>query len=227
MRWRTAGSYQCPVVLLAPCGGYTHGGGPWHTQTNEALFAHIPGLNVFMPSTSLDAAALIQRAAMSSDPTLILLPKSLFFKESLPRKYQDCRYDNASIVREGKDVTVIAWGNCVDIADEAARKILSESISVELIDLKSIVPCDWQTIIKSLEKTGRIVIVHEDNRTCSYGQALIAQIVSQKTLWDLLYANPQLVCRDDVLVPFNADLAKEVLPSVPKVIDAIKQTLIV
>jgi len=227
MRWRTAGGYHCPLVLLAPCGGFTYGGGPWHSQTNEALFAHTPGLNVSMPSTALDAANLILRSAYGDDPSLILLPKSLFFEESRVEATIHSVYENATVVREGRDVTVVTWGNCTKLALHAAKQADEANISAEVIDLKTMVPCDLATVIRSLEKTGRIVVVHEDNRTCGFGQSLISQIVTDKSIWDLLYANPQLVCRDDVLVPYNSELAKQVLPSVDKVISAIIKTLTV
>lgn len=227
MRWRTAGGYLCPLVFLAPCGGYTHGGGPWHTQTNEALFAHTPGLNIHMPSSAQDAASLILHSAYGDNPTLILLPKNLFFKEFAASASTNLCHNQANILCEGNDVTIVAWGNCVDLALRACQKMSEENVSAEVIDLKSIVPCDVLTIARSLEKTGRIVIVHEDNRTCGFGQSLIAQLVSHKSTWDLLYANPELVCRDDVLVPFNAVLAEQVLPSVNKIIEAAKRTLAV
>jgi 2-oxoisovalerate dehydrogenase E1 component len=227
MRWRTAGGYKCPLILLAPCGGYTHGGGPWHTQTNEALFAHTPGLNVCMPSSAQDAANFILHAAYGNDPTLILLPKNLFFKDFNIQACTELRHDSANVLREGNDVTIVAWGNCVELALQAAELSENDNISAEVIDLKSIVPCDMQTVTRSLEKTGRIVIVHEDNKTCSFGQSLIAQIVSNKLTWDMLSATPQLVCRDDVLVPFNVSLAKQVLPSTDKIVQAVKKTLAV
>jgi 2-oxoisovalerate dehydrogenase E1 component len=227
MRWRTAGGYQCPLVLIAPCGAYTHGGGPWHTQTNEALFAHVPGLNVYMPSSAQDAANMIMCSAHGNDPTLILLPKNLFFKDFPVVPYTNLRHESAHVLRQGDDVTVVVWGNCVELTLQAAASSSDENISVEVIDLKSIVPCDMQTIIRSLEKTGRLVVAHEDNRTCGFGQALIAQITSNKVTWDMLYAPPQLVCREDVLVPFNTHLAKKILPSADKILAAIKYTMIV
>lgn len=227
MRWRTAGGYYCPLVFLAPCGGYTHGGGPWHSQTNESLFAHTPGLNIHMPSSAFDAARLILHSAYGDDPTLILLPKALFFKEFDAETLTSICHNSANILCEGADVTVVTWGNCVELALQASHRIRDENISVEIIDLKSIAPCDMHTISRSLEKTGRIVIVHEDNRTCGFGQSLIAQIVSDKKTWNFLYTSPELVCRDDVLVPFNAELAKRVLPSVDKIIEAVKRTLTV
>lgn len=226
MRWRTAGQYKCPLVFLAPCGGYTHGGGPWHSQTNESLFAHIPGLNVHMPSTAVDAANFILNCAASEDPSLILLPKMLFFKSFPTTAVTSLHFNSANVLSEGEDVTILAWGNCIDLVLQAADELQKDGISSEIIDLRSIVPCDMLTISRSLEKTGRLVVVHEDNKTCGVGQSIIAQVVANQQTWDCLYASPKLVCRDDVLVPFNAHLAAQILPSVAQVIDAARSTLI-
>jgi 2-oxoisovalerate dehydrogenase E1 component len=184
-------------------------------------------LNVYMPSSAQDAANMIMCSAHGNDPTLILLPKNLFFKDFPIAPYTNLRHDSAHVLRQGDDVTVVVWGNCVELALQAAASSSDENISVEVIDLKSIVPCDMQTIMHSLEKTGRLVVAHEDNRTCGFGQALIAQITSNKVAWDMLYASPQLVCREDVLVPFNTHLAKKILPSADKILAAIKHTMIV
>lgn len=225
MHWRTAGAYNCPLILLAPCGGYTHGGGPWHSQTNESMFAHVPGINIYMPSTATDAAQIILHCAAGRTPSLVLLPKKLFFKDSEELVPTTIHCNKASIIRQGNDATIVAWGNCVGLSSQAAERMQSDGISIEVIDLKSIIPCDLQTIKLSLKKTGRLIVVHEDNRTCGFGQSLIAEIVSDKTSWDLLYTAPKLVCRDDVLVPFNATLAAQILPSIEKIIDATISTL--
>lgn len=221
MRWRTAGQLACPMILLAPCGGYLQGAGPWHTQTNESLFAHVPGLQVHMPATAMDVARIVTSCAGGADPAIVLLPKHLFFKE-FPLEPTLVPYTHqARIVRQGEDLTIVTWGNCTDLALVAATELAERSgVAAEVIDLCSLVPCDLPLVAASIAKTGRVVVVHEDNRTCSFGQALIATIVTTESIWNTLAAAPRHVCRDDVLVPFNPTLARHALPSVADVIAA-------
>lgn len=225
MRWRTGGEYKCPIIILAPCGGYINGGGPWHTQTNECQFAHIPGLQVYMPSNATDVADLIVNCANGENPALILLPKQLFFKEFSIGTVTNIHHEGANIVREGTDVTLVSWGNCVELTMDASDRLLKEGISSEVIDLKSIVPMDMHTLSHSLNKTGRFVVIHEDNRTCSVGQAIISEIVTNQHTWDMLYSPPIHICRDDVLVPFNPGLAQAVLPSTSQIMAVVKSML--
>ncbi len=222
LRWRSVGTWTCPLVILAPCGAYLPSGGPWHSQTNEAWFAHAPGLQIVMPSTPQDAAALLKAAIAGDDPVLCLLPKHLFRRRLSVTTGEPARLGQAVTRRTGKDVTVLAWGNCVPIALEAAESLLSQGCSAEVIDLRSIVPCDWEAIEHSLSKTGRLVVVQEDNRTCSFGQAILAEMTSRTACWDLLAAPPQLVSRPDVHVPFNAMLEEHVLPNPERVCEAVR-----
>jgi len=226
LRWRTMGRYKCPLVILAPCGGYFGGGGPWHSQTNESWFAHAPGLRVLMPSTPQDAADLICSAAMGDDPVLILLPKNLFRKKIMSDHTHSLYPDHANICRFGNDITVVAWGNCVDIALSAAKELEPEGISAEIIDIRSIVPCDLRTITHSLIKTGRLVIIQEDNRTCSFGQALISDLTADNEVWKRLKSPPKLVCRDDVHIGFHFKLEKAVLPDKNMLIKSIKESMV-
>jgi 2-oxoisovalerate dehydrogenase E1 component len=212
LRWRTKGRYSCPMVILAPCGAYIGCGGPWHSQTNEAWFAHAPGLKIAMPSTPRDAAEIIAAAAYGQDPVLVLLPKNLFFKTHLKTEMVSLYPEQARIRRSGKDITILAWGNTVDISLAAASAAEQQSFDVEVIDLCSIVPCDWATIFSSLRKTGRLLVVQEDNRSCSFGQALISESVSKPEIWKSLKAPPELISRADVHVGFHSDLEKAVLP---------------
>jgi 2-oxoisovalerate dehydrogenase E1 component len=227
LRWRTAGAWKCPLVLLAPCGAYLPAGGPWHSQTNESWFAHAPGLHIAMPSNVQDAAALLRAAVAGDDPVLLLLPKHLF-RQRFEWRRSDLggdpavRLGEARVCREGSDVTVVSWGNCVELSLEAAQAMQSTGISTEVLDLRSIVPCDWETIRLSLAKTGRIVIVQEDNQTCSFGQAIVSEVVTRPCNWDLLAAPPQLVSRADVQVSFNVVLERAVLPQVSDICDAMR-----
>lgn len=225
MRWRTAGAWSCPMTIIAPCGAYLPSGGPWHSQTNEAWFAHAPGLQVVMPSTPADAAALLRASISGDDPVLFLIPKHLLraphpFDGDTPVRIGDAR-----LCISGEEVTVIAWGNTVELAMRAATIGRRLGVSVEVIDLRSIVPCDWTTIRASVRRTGRLVVVQEDNRTCSFGQSLIAELMSDAETWGAMFAPPQLVSRGDVHVGFHADLEAAVLPSVEDVLRAVKRTV--
>ena len=225
LRWRTAGAWSCPLVFLAPCGAYLPAGGPWHSQTNEAWFAHAPGLRLAMPSTAQDAAAMVRAAVAGEDPVLLLLPKRLFRKHFCWELERPWRLGEARVCREGTDVTAVAWGNCCELVLNAAESMEKEGVRVEVVDLRSLVPCDWTSIRRSLEKTGRIVVVQEDNRTCSFGQAIVAEIASRPAYWDLLAAPPQLLSRPDVHVGFHPALEAAVLPGIPEICASIRRLM--
>lgn len=225
LRWRSAGAWKCPLVLLAPYGAYLPAGGPWHSQANEAWFAHTPGLQIAVPSTPQDAAALLKLAIAGDDPVLLLLPKHLFRHRFDMAEDELIGFAQAAIRNYGSDVTVVAWGNCVEIAQRAALEMADENVSVEVLDLRTLVPCDWAAIRQSLTKTGRLVVVQEDNESCSFGQAVVSRAVSAPENWELLAAPPQLVARPDVHVPFHPALEAAVLPGVEQVCDAIRLTM--
>ncbi|MFI5387607.1 MAG: thiamine pyrophosphate-dependent enzyme, partial [Fimbriimonadales bacterium] len=150
MRWRTFGHWKCPLVIYAPYGAYLPGGGIWHSQANEGYLAHTPGLRVAIPSTPQDAAGLFWTAMSADDPTFILIPKHIFRMSVDVGDVQPVPFGKARIVQEGSDVTLVTYGNCIEVAEEAAAKSGS---SVEIIDLRSIVPLDYEAITKSVEKT--------------------------------------------------------------------------
>jgi len=225
LRWRTAGQWKCPLVLYAPCGGYLPAGGPWHSQTNEGLFTHMPGLKIAVPSTPADAAALLRAAVAGDDPVLLLLPKHLFRVSSSERCDWPIRFGEAVVRRRGRDVTIVAWGNCVQIALVAAQKLEKSGILAEVLDLRSLVPCDWTLIRDSVSRTGRLVVVQEDARTSSFGQAIVCELVRRPECWDLFAAPPQLVSRDDVHIGFNPILERAVLPGISHVEAAVRLTM--
>ena len=130
-----------------------------------------------------------------------------------------------SFRREGTDVTVVAWGNCIELAMEAAQKMQEEGVSLEVIDLRTLTPCDWETVDASLEKTGRLVVVHEDKRTCGFGEAVITEMVSDPKRFYYLLSPPQLVSRKDVYIPYHPDLEYAVLPDLSDVMEAIQTTM--
>ncbi|RYX81918.1 2-oxoisovalerate dehydrogenase [bacterium] len=223
LRWRSDGQFSCPLVLLAPCGAYLPAGGPWHSQTGEGWWTHTPGLRVVVPSTPQCAVELFRDALNADDPTLILLPKRLFRRAALPLPEHNAT--GALLRRSGPEATIVAWGNTVEISLDAADLLAQEGIDTEVLDLRYLVPCDWPSIETSLRKTGRLIVVQEDNATASFGATLLAHVTSETRLWDLLAAPPQLVTRPDVHVPFHPKLEESVLPDASRVADAVRLTM--
>lgn len=224
LRWRTAGAWKCPLVIYAPYGAYLPGGAIWHSQSNEGGLAHLPGIKIAVPSTPEDAAGLFWTAIHGDDPTFILVPKHIFRKRSNVDKVEPIPFGKARIVREGSDVTLVSYGNTLELAEEAANKLAGEC-SVEIIDLRSIVPCDYETVTASLEKTGRLVVLNEDIRTCGFGQALIAEMTSVPERFNLFLAPPQLVTRGDVHIGYNPIHEYAALPDLEDVIGSIRATM--
>jgi 2-oxoisovalerate dehydrogenase E1 component len=225
LRWRTFGEWKCPVVLYAPYGAYLPGGSLWHSQANESYFAHTPGLRVVVPSTPEDAAGLMWTAMHAEDPTIFLIPKHLFrLQMEVPQPVPAVGFGQARIRRAGDDVTVVSWGNCMEQALAAADAV-AEEISVEVIDLRSIQPWDRQTIVTSLEKTGRLVVVQEDGRSCSAGQMIVSEIVGNPESFSLLVSSPQLVSKPDVHIGYNPIYEYAALPSTEQVVAAIRTTV--
>ncbi len=220
MHWRTDGSWQAPVIVMATYGGYRPGLGPFHASSMEALAAHTPGLDVFMPSTAADAAGLLNAAFDSGRPTIFLYPKTLLNDRS--RATAAAPRDlfvppgRARFLRRGGDITLVAWGNTVDLCLRAAAALESASAHADVIDLRSIVPWDEETVLTSAEKTGRLLVVHEDSRTCGMG-AEIAATVAEKARAPVAIRR---LARADTWVPYNFENQLEVLPSFRKTLEA-------
>ena len=226
LRWRSCGEWSCPMTIIAPYGAYLPGGSLWHSESNEGMWAHIHGIDIVIPSTSADAAGLLWTAIHGSNPTLFLLPKHIFRKRMpVPDKLRAVPFGKAAIRREGTDVTLVTWGNCTELAEQAADRMEEEDVSVEILDLRTIVPCDYEAIAESLKKTGRLVVVHEDARTTGFGQSVITEMTSDPKRWNLFLSPPQLVARKDVHIPFNPALEYAVLPDLEDVLAAIRLTM--
>lgn len=225
LRWRSNGQWSCPCVIYAPCGAYLPGGSIWHSQTNEAAFAHFPGLRVIMPSTPEDAAGLIWSAMHGSDPTLVLIPKHrLWQTHQLPAVLEPIPLGQARQIRAGSDLTMVAWGNTVEIATEALEG-WTRPLSVDFFDLRSLVPWDRQTIAESVRRTGRLIIVQEDGESCSIGQQIIAELSGDPTIFAAWRAQPVLVAKPNVNIGYNAALEFGVLPDKNRVWEAIRTVL--
>ncbi|MCO5297334.1 MAG: thiamine pyrophosphate-dependent enzyme [Fimbriimonadaceae bacterium] len=224
LRWRTFGKWKCPCVIYCPYGAYLPGGSLWHSQANEALLAHVPGVRIAIPSTPEDAAGLFWSAIHGDDPTFILIPKHIFRKNVEVDHVEAVPFGKARTVREGSDVTLVTWGNCVELAEEVAQK-LADEVDIEILDLRTIVPCDYEAIAASLEKTGRLVVVHEDLKTCGFGQAILGEMTRVPERWNLFLSPPQLVAREDVHIGYNPIYEYAALPSADEVIAAVRVTM--
>lgn len=221
-RYRSGGQYPCPVVIRTPVGGGIRGG-HYHSQSPEALFIHTPGLKVVAPSNPYDAKGLLLACMQQNDPVLFMEPKRIYraSKGDVPEGEYTIELGKASIVREGSQVTLLSWSGMVSIAEDAARQAEQAGISVEVIDLRTLMPFDIETLIASTRKTGRVVIVHEAPRTCGFGAELIASI--QERAMEYLEAPIIRVTGFDT--PFPYSLEHEYLPNADRVMGAIRQTL--
>jgi pyruvate dehydrogenase E1 component beta subunit len=219
-RYRSGGQYNCPVVIRTPVGGGIRGG-HYHSQSPEALFIHTPGLKVVAPSNPYDAKGLLLAAMRQNDPVLFMEPKRIYraSRGDVPEGEYEIPLGKAAVVREGTQVTLIAWSGMVSIAEEAAKK--AEGVSVEVLDLRTLMPFDIEAILASVKKTGRCVIVHEAPRTCGFGAELIASI--QERAIEYLEAPVLRVTGLDT--PFPYSLEHEYMPTADRVVGAIRQTL--
>src|SRR5881398_3752963 len=225
LRWRSFGNWKCPLVMYAPYGAYLPGGSLWHSQANESAIAHYPGLSVVIPSTPEDAAGLLWTAMHAEDPVIFLIPKHLLWAE---HEYTEAvcavPLGEARKCANGSDVTVIAWGNTIEKSLEAVAKIGNE-ISVDLIDLRSIVPWDKAAIDNSVGKTRRLVVVQEDTENCSVGQMIISHVTGRPELWNELLSPPILVSKPNVVIGYNPIYEYAALPDVERIVTAIRRSI--
>src|SRR5882757_3337215 len=225
LRWRSFGNWKCPAVIYAPYGAYLPGGSLWHSQANESAFAHYPGLNVVIPSAPDDAAGLLWTAMHAEDPVIFLIAKHLLWAEhEYTKPIRAVPLGKARNVREGSDVTLVAWGNTIEKSLEALNKI-GDEISVELIDLRSIVPWDTAAIEESVRKTHRLVVVQEDTENCSVGQMIISHVTGTPGLWNELLSPPILVSKPNVVIGYNPIYEYAALPDVERIVTAIRRSI--
>ncbi|HRP35400.1 MAG TPA: alpha-ketoacid dehydrogenase subunit beta [Gammaproteobacteria bacterium] len=222
LRNRTRGRLHVPMVLRAPFGGGIHAP-EHHSESTEALFAHMPGIRVVIPSSPRRAYGLLLAAIRDPDPVVFLEPKRIYRlqKQEVEDNGQALPLDTCYILREGDDVTIVTWGAMTFETLKAAEELDKEGISAEVIDLATISPLDIDTILESVEKTGRLVIVHEAARTCGVG-AEVAAGVAEKGIWDLKAPIVRVTGYDTVMPLFR--LEYEYLPSVARIIDGVKKT---
>ncbi|MEY2509173.1 MAG: 2-oxoisovalerate dehydrogenase component [Verrucomicrobiota bacterium] len=225
LRWRSFGTWTCPVVIYAPYGAYLPGGSLWHSQANEAALAHYPGINVAIPSTPEDAAGLLWTAMHCEDPTFVLVPKHLLWAEH--ESVEPVRAVPLGVARKrnaGSEITLVAWGNTVEKSLEALDE-LGDEISVDLLDLRSIVPWDHAAIEESVAHTGRLVVVQEDSENCSVGQMIVAHLAALPEIWSGLLAPPVLVSKTNVMIGYNPIYEYAALPDVKRIVTALRRAM--
>lgn len=225
LHWRSLGQWNCPMVIMAPYGAYLPGLGPWHSQTNEAIYAHLPGLHVVIPSSPGDAAGLLRYSLRCNRPVLYLYPKALLHgaEDTVQEPSLDCMvpFGQARLVREGRDITVVTWGNCVSLCRAAAAQAAKEGIEAEIIDLRTIIPWDSKAVLASVVKTGRLVVVHEDGKTCGFGAEVITETIA--SAFEQLRAVPVRVTKTDDHNPYNYALELAILPSTDGILKVMRE----
>lgn len=223
LRNRTRGRLTCPMVLRAPFGGGIHAP-EHHSESTEALFAHMPGVRVVIPSSPARAYGLLLAAIRDPDPVVFLEPKRIYrlHKQEVEDNGKALPLDVCYTLREGTDVTVVTWGAMTFETLKAVAQLAKNGISCEVIDLTTISPIDSETILESVEKTGRLVIVHEAARSCGVG-AEIAAIVAEKGIYHLRGPIRRVTGYDVIMPLFRREM--DYMPSVSKITDAIKQTM--
>jgi pyruvate dehydrogenase E1 component beta subunit len=223
MRYMFGGKATLPITIRT-CAGAGFSASAQHSQSLEAWFTHIPGLKVVMPSTPEDAKGLLKSAIMDNNPVIFIEHKLLYGKTGeVPAEDYNIPLGKAKIRQEGKDLTLISWSRMVDICLSAAARLAKEGLKVEVIDLRTLIPLDKEAIFQSVEKTGRVIIVHEACLTGGFGGEIAALIAEEA--FDSLDAPIKRVASPDVPVPFNPVLEKHYLPDEDKIMHAVKQIL--
>ena len=226
MRYRSANTWKCPVVIRTPIGGYLRGGGPYHSQSGESIFAHCPGIRIVFPSTAVDAAGLLRTSIRCDDPVLFLEHKHLYRqtynKGEYPGKDFMIPFGRANLRREGDHVIVVTWGALVQRTLVAAHQAEKDHISVAVLDLRTIVPYDWEAIRSHVKRTNRVVVAHEDQLMCGFGAEIAARVSSE--LFEHLDAPVRRVGARNVPVAYCPDLEEAILPQSHDILKAIRET---
>ena len=213
-----------PMVIRCPCGG-GFSGGPYYSQNNEAWFFHVPGLKIVAPATPYDAMGLLKSAVKDNNPVLFLEHKFLYtrLKEVLPDENFEVEIGKGAIRRVGDDATIITYGSTVHHSLQAAKKLEQDGYSIEVIDLRSLMPFDKELILQSVRKTGKAIIAHEDNLTGGIGGELAAVIAYEA--YEYLDGPVSRVAAPDMPVPFSPPLEEAYLPGAESITEALRKLL--
>jgi 2-oxoisovalerate dehydrogenase E1 component len=226
-RWRSNGNFKSPAVLRVAIGGYLTGGGVYHSQSGESIFTHCPGLRVVMPSTALDVAGLLRTAIRCDDPVMFLEHKHLYRQPYNRSEYPGSDYTvpfgKARLVKEGNEVSIITYGAIVHRAEVAAAQLQREGVSVEIIDLRSLAPYDWEAIAATVRKNHRVIVAYEDMLSFGYGAEIAARIAEE--LFDELDAPVKRVAAMDTFCAYQPKLEDVILPQTEHLTVAVKRLL--
>ncbi len=225
LRWRSSGDWKAPVVMRVPVGGYLKGGAVYHSQSGVSTFTQIPGLRVIYPSNALDANGLLRTAIRCDDPVLFLEHKHLYRQAYNKSQYPPddfmIPFGKAKTVREGNDLSIITYGALVQRSLVAAKQAEQQGISVEVIDLRSLQPYDWNAIVATVKKTARVIVAHEDSLSFGYGAEIAARIADE--LFEHLDAPVRRVAAMDTFVAYAPRLEDAILPQVADVAKVISE----
>lgn len=228
IRWRTAGKFAAPLVVRIPVGFGKKTGDPWHSVSGEATYAHLVGWRIAIPSNAEDAAGLLRSALRGNDPTFFFEHRALLDTREGRRPWPGDNFilpfGKANVVREGNDLTIVTWGEMVHRALEAAEKVAeANGKSVEVIDMRTVMPWDKEAVLASVKKTSRCIVLHEDNWTCGFGGEIAATIAQEA--FSYLDAPVERMATPDIPIPYNPGLMAAVVPGVEDIVKRIEKTL--
>ncbi|MDH3530719.1 MAG: dehydrogenase E1 component subunit alpha/beta [Acidobacteriota bacterium] len=227
MRWRSDGDFKSPVVMRVPVGGYLKGGAIYHSQSGTTLFSHIPGLRIAYPSNALDANGLLRTSIRCDDPVLFLehkhLYRQVYNKSEYPSDEFMIPFGKAKVTREGTDCSIITFGALVERSRQAAKQLEKDGISVEIVDLRSLAPYDWEAIEKTVKKTNRVIVAHEDSISFGYGAEIAARIGNE--LFEYLDAPVRRVGATDTFVAYAPQVEDYILPQASNVETAVTELM--